>query len=269
MNNTLTILLVEDDIQACEQIKQAVTSYEDMKLIAVTNNSNEALELVHSYLPNVIILNLELHLGGGNGLLFLHELQKCSLDNPPYILVTTNNMSGVTLEQARQWGADFILTKYEKDYSAKYVIDNINLMRYAIFRKNTSIIPLPEQTPAEMELLLKKRIQRELDLIGINPKATGYKYLVDAILLSMQGTDIHISRTLAPKYGKSEQSIDRAMQNAIKQAWTASDIDDLLKYYTARINVNKGAPTLMEFICFYTKKLRLELQEDQEKRRTM
>ena len=73
-----------------------------------TNNSFDAIEMVKNYLPDAVILDLELHLGGGNGLLFLNELKKLTLTRRPYILVTTNNSSNITLEQARSLGANFI-----------------------------------------------------------------------------------------------------------------------------------------------------------------
>lgn len=259
MERTLSILLIEDDETTCAEIRHCIDNEENLKLAAVTNNSHEAIELVRVHLPNVIILDLELHLGGGNGLLFLHALKGLSLRQPPFILVTTHNMSAVTLEQVRQLGADFTLTKYETGYSAKYVIDNIQLMRPAILRKNASNGQETTVSPAEKEQKIIQRIQRELDLIGINPRAVGYKYLVDSIKLIMDGETANISRVLAPKYNKTEKSIERAMQNAIKQAWVTSDVDDLLKYYTAKVRIDRGAPTLMEFVCYYATKIKSDM----------
>lgn len=260
MELPLSILLIEDEEITCNEIKQCIEKYEDLKLVATTNSSHEALELVRMYLPNLIILDIELHFGSGNGIMFLSELKKLELDHPPFILVTTHNMSDVTLEQVRELGADFTLAKYEQGYSAQYVIDNIQLMRPAILRKNAT--PPNERilSPAETEQKLIKRIQRELDLIGINPKAVGYKYLVDTILLLIQGEDGNIARILAPKYGKTEKSIERAMQNAIKQAWVTSDIEDLLQHYTAKIRIDRGSPTLMEFVCYYATKLKSDVE---------
>lgn len=256
MKQILSILLIEDDTSTCNELQRCIDKQDDLKLVGITNNSYEALELVRSLLPNVILLDLELHFGGGNGLLFLDGLKNLRLEHIPFILVTTNNMSDVTLEQARELGADFTLTKYETGYSAQYVIDNIQLLRPAILKKNTAIAPLPDMSPDQKEKLLIKRIQREMDLIGINPKAVGYKYLVDAILLTIQGTDANVARVLAPKYKKSDKSIERAMQNAIKQAWQTNDIDDLLTYYTAKIRADKGCPTLMEFVWYYATKIK-------------
>ena len=48
------------------------------------------------------------------------------------------------------------------------------------------------------------------------------------------------------------------MQNAINRAWKTTDIDDLLRYYEARINSERGVPTSTEFIYYYANKIRAE-----------
>ena len=129
MSTILSILIVEDDKLACDELSRCVAQYDDMKIAAVCRNSKDALEKARFHLPNVIILDLELHHGGGNGLMFLDQLLANPLSLDPFILVTTNNMSTVTLDQAKALGADFTLTKYEEGYCAQYVIDNIRMLR--------------------------------------------------------------------------------------------------------------------------------------------
>lgn len=259
MDKILSILLIEDDVNACNELRQSISKHDTFKLVETTNDSHKALDYVRAHLPNIIILDLELHYGGGNGLLFLNELKKLSLEHQPYILITTNNMSDVILDEAKRLGADFTLAKYEDGYSADYVVDHLEMMRAAIIKKNSKFTPLPDLSPAEAEQLLRKRIHREMELVGINPKSLGYNYLVDSIQLFMQDSNVTLSRILAPKYGKSEKSIERAMQNAIKLAWNTNDIEDLLQFYTARIRPDRGAPTLMEFVSYYANKLREDI----------
>lgn len=261
MNTILSILIIEDDKHACDELSQCISKYDDLKVVAICNNSQEAVEKARFLLPNIIILDLELHQGGGNGLMFLDSLLANPLSIDPFILVTTNNMSAVMLEQARAMGADFTLTKYEQGYSAQYVIDNIRMLRNAIIRKNNTK-HLLTISPAEEEQLIRSRIQREMDLIGIKAKAKGYNYLVDSIFLVITEDESHLSKVLSEKYKKSNTSIERAMQNAIKQAWTTNDIDDLLKYYTARIRSDKGYPTMMEFIYYYANKVKMDVNMD-------
>ena len=128
MERELIILLVEDDEKACEELRSYIEQTSDIRLQGITNNSTEALALVRSGLPDAVILDLELHYGGGNGLFFLDGLKKMNLSHRPYILVTTNNSSVITLEQARSMGADFIMAKYESQYSAQYVVEFLRMM---------------------------------------------------------------------------------------------------------------------------------------------
>lgn len=255
MKNKLTILLIEDDKQACNDLQAYFDTCDDLALVESTNDANLGLKLVNAYLPNIILLDLELHHGSGNGFMFLNELKTLPITQLPYVIVTTQTMSDATLAQARALGADLILTKYDASYSVEYVGSTIRLMQAAIMRKNTSLAQLSDASPAQVGNLVKLRIQRELELIGINPKNKGYNYLIDSIYNYMQDPGIHLSRSLVPKYHKSEKSIERAMQNAIKRAWDTNDIDDLFKHYTAYIRPDKGFPTLMEFVCYYAKKI--------------
>lgn len=262
MKNKLTILLIEDDENTCKELKDHFDTCEDLALVEHTNDANIGLKLVAAHLPNVILLDLELHLGGGNGLMFLDQLNKTTLVQTPFIIVVTQTMSTYTLDQARQLGADFIITKYDSCYSPEYVASTIRLMQGAIMRKNTSVAQHTNATPAQMENLVEKRIQREMELIGINPKNKGFGYLVDAITLYMKDPNVNLSQSLVAKYHKSDKSIERAMQNAIKRAWDTNDIDDLLKYYTARIRPDKGFPTLMEFICYYSNRIKNDVEAE-------
>lgn len=256
MKNKITLILIEDDEATTAELCNHFDTLDDMALVGCTNNSDIGLNLVAAHLPNVVLLDLELHRGGGNGFLFLDQLRKNPPAQIPFIIVITQNMSQYTLDQARELGADLIITKYESSYSPEYVASTIRLMKGAIVRKNTSMSQLKHASPSQVENLVIKRIQREMELIGINPKNKGFNYLVDSIYNHMQDPNINLARSIVEKYKKSEKSIERAMQNAIKRAWDTNDIDILYKYYTAYIRPDKGFPTLMEFVCYYSIKIK-------------
>ena len=59
-------------------------------------------------------------------------------------------------------------------------------------------------------------------------------------------------------YEKNDTSVERAMQNAINRAWRSSDIEDLQRYYTAKVDPLKGVPTMTEFIYYYVNKIKSE-----------
>jgi DNA-binding NarL/FixJ family response regulator len=256
----LSILLVEDDEAACEEIKRHIENFDDVNLAGITNNSSDALEYVKNFLPEAVILDLELHLGGGNGLQFLMELKQLDLPFQPYILITTNNSSTVTYTYAREAGADFIMSKHQSGYSAKGAVEFLRMLKPAIFSKIESDSPEHKTTesPEQKTKRIFRRISVELDYVGVSPKHVGYQYLADAIQLVIDKPRNNLCAIIGEKYGKTEASVERAMQNAIDKAWRVSDIEDLIKHYTAKVSSEKGIPTITEFVYYFANKIKNE-----------
>lgn len=261
MNEKLEILLVEDDQNDCKDMITAVDNNpDDFVLIGITNNSTRAFQYVVDAQPDVVILDLELHHGGGDGLDFLKKLKDYQLARNPFILVTTNNISTVTHGIARELGADFIMTKNQPDYSAKSVLDFLKITKSVLLnRKPTTETSVVEDTPTQTAKRIQRRICSELNAIGISQKSIGYKYLVDAITITIDEPVTRICCVIGEKYRKTENSVERAMQNAINRAWATTDINALLTNYTAKIKVERGAPTITEFIFFYAQKIKNDL----------
>lgn len=258
--NMLSVLLVEDDPITCNEFINYLEEEEEISLIGVTDDSNKAIDYVKDFLPDAIILDLELHKGSGNGLSVLQGLKYLDLYIPPYVLITTNNSSQITYDSVRYFGADFIMSKHQTDYSAKNVIDFLKIMKPTLFsrKQQSAATSSPTESPAVKSKRIIHRINTELNYVGINPNAIGYQYLVDAIYLVIKQPLHNLCNIISEKYGKTEASVERAMQNAINKAWRSTDIDDLLKYYKARINSEKGVPTLTEFIYYYANKIKNE-----------
>ena len=257
MQRNLNILIIEDDTKTCQRFVEYVESGDEINIVSITNNSYRALELVEECLPDAIILDLELNDGKGNGMSFLESLKNVQIPFKPFILITTNNSSNTIYDYARQLGADFIMSKHQEDYSEEKAIEFLKLMK-AIIQENIQkqhTEYTSTETPQDYNKRLLRLITIELDRIGISPKAIGYKYLSEAILLVIHGQSSNLSGTIAKKYNKTDTSVERAMQNAINKAWRSNDIDELLKHYTAKISSDKGVPTLTEFIYYYARKI--------------
>ncbi len=260
MENKLELLLVEDDPQDCKDIINAVDNDPDnFTLIGITNNSTRAFQYVLDAHPDAVILDLELHNGEGDGLEFLKKLKDAHLTRVPFILVTTNNISDMTHQIARNLGADYIKTKNQENYSAKSVLEFLKITKSVILNRRPQE---GDEDFGESPTVTAKRINshicKELNKVGISPKAVGYKYLVDAITIIMDEPVTRICAFIGKKYRKTKGSVERAMQNAINRAWSTCDIQDLVDNYTAKVKSEKGVPTVTEFIFFYAQKIKNE-----------
>lgn len=258
IDRKLEILLVEDDPAACKDMIEVIDESDDFIIVGVTNNASKAIQYIEEFLPDVMILDLELHEGSGNGLTLLSELRNMALAKTPYILVTTNNSSAITYDTARQLGADFIMSKHQDGYSAKSIIDFLKIIRSAIRNKQNvaALQGVTTESPEHYKKRITRQIMTELNYVGINPKSIGYQYLIDAIIITIKRPTQNICGIIGQSHGKTGSSVERAMQNAINRAWKSSNIEDLLMHYTAKIDPERGNPTITEFICYYANKLK-------------
>ena len=259
MKVKLELLIVEDDTQVYKDYVSIIENSEDMVLVGYTNSAKTAVAYAKDYLPDVIILELELHQGCGSGLNVLADLKNMSLSKTPYILITTNNSSQITYETARELGADYIMSKHQNDYSAQSVIDFLRIIAPTLMAKRkSSDEEVVAETPMHTQKRIVRRIMAELNCVCINPKDVGYQYLVDAIEITMNQRTVNINSVISQRYGKTEISVSRAMQRAIERGWKKANVEDLSKHYTAKINSEKGVPTITEFVCYYANLLNNE-----------
>ena len=263
MEKYLSVLLIEDDKKDCNEFVKLIDESEDIRLIGVTSNEKKALEYVKDHIPDVIILDLELHKGSGNGISFLEELNEICIQLSLFILVTTNNVSRITHERVRQLGADFIMVKCQEDYSAESVVEFLRSIKMTIqeikdkTKEKANTPEISDKSPGEIKKRQEIRTCAEIDNIGVSPKVLGRSYLVEAIMHKIDDKPDPYA-LIAKKHGKTNASVERAMQTAINKAWNSTSVDELLKHYKSKIHSDKGVPTVMEFICYYANKIRVE-----------
>lgn len=256
-NKPMKLLLIEDDVKECSIYQEIDKLRKDIEFVAITNSDVEAIKHVKKYLPEGIILDLELTKGHGTGFDFLNQLQLLKLPIVPKVIVTTNVCSDSVYEYLHKNGVDFVFYKKQENYSQEKVINTLLLLRQY---KNNITQTIVIDNEKEIKDITSEKINEELDLIGISTHLQGRKYLHDAIQYIIENekenNKITVVQFLVSKYKKSNSTISRAMQNAILHAWRVSAIDDLNTYYTARINYETGVPTPTEFIYYYSNKIK-------------
>lgn len=254
----ITILLVEDDINECQIYKNIAKNNDNISFVAMTNSSTKALEELEIHKPDAVILDLELTDGEGSGFEFIEALKDVPKDKLPKIVVTTNVHSNTVYDYCHINNIDFVFYKKQKNYSRENIINTLMLLRDYKTDKPLNV----DIDDKKLEEKILTKINKELDLIGVGTHLHGRKYLCDAIYFIIQSGDnskVSIVQNLVGKYKKSSSTISRAMQNAILHAWRITPIEDLSKYYTARVNYETGIPTPTELIYYYADKIKKEI----------
>lgn len=260
-NRPMKIIVIEDDVNDCNNFINCVQNREDIELVAITDSDIEGINLLKTKRPEGIVLDLELNNGmNGNtdALDFITNMKKLNLGYAPIVIVTTHVNSKRTYEILHRDGADLILYKDQPKYSSEYVLNKfISLRNTNNLNPTVSINDKIE----DLDLKISNYIYKELDLIGVTSKMKGREYIHDAIkyLVKNDESNINVIQHLTGQYKKSGPTITNGIQNAIIHAWRVSPIEDLEKYYTARVNYETGIPTPMEFIYYYVDKVKKEL----------
>lgn len=253
----MKILIIEDDINDCNNFISCIKNREDIELVAITDSDVEGLRYVKTKKPEGIVLDLELNNsknGNTDSLEFLSDMKKLKLNYEPIVIVTTHVNSKRTYDILHRNGVDLILYKDQPKYSCDLVLNRFIALRKPIANENATIEDEIKSAEEQIEFC----INHELDKIGVTTKLKGRRYLHDAILYLIQNekSNISVIQYLTSIYKRSGNTISNGMQNAINYAWRVSPIEDLTTYYTARVNYETGVPTPMEFVYYYARKIK-------------
>ncbi len=256
-NKPMTILLVEDDEVECEGFKAFEEINSNFKIIGITNSSDEGLEFFKTYLPEAVIVDIELHKGQGSGLEFIENIKKSFSEFRPVVVVTTNASSTILYNKLHEDGVDLVFYKKQRDYSPKLVISTILSLRKTLYKynKEENKKEYVINTIADRNNKISNKIDIELNLIGISSHLKGRKYIHDAIMYLINNENKEDEETvfnyLANKYKRSSSSISRVMQTAINYAWRTSSPEDLEIHYKTIVNYHTGVPSPTELVYYY------------------
>lgn len=257
-NKPMKLLIVEDDIDDCNRFIECAKERKDIEIVAITDSDIDALKYVKVKNPEGIILDLELNnssTGSTDSFEFLEKVKDLKLAIDPIIIVTTHVNSKRTYDILHRSGVDLILYKDHPNYSSNHVFNKFINLRKAY--QKPEVVSVEDELKNQDEKI-SECINHELDLIGITSNLKGRQYIHDAIKFIIQNekSDESVIQYLSKIHKKSASTITNGIQNAIIHGWRVSPIEDLEKYYTAKVNYQTGLPTAMELIYYYVDKIK-------------
>lgn len=253
----MKILIIEDDLTDCNNFINSSKNRDDIEIVSITDSDKEGINFVKQKRPEGIVLDIELNhsqTGSGDSLDFVEKLKQIKLGYEPIIIVTTHINSKRIYDILHRAGVDLILYKDQPKYSSDYVLNKFISLRKDINNLKQTV----REEIEDNEKNVSDIIFDELELVGITAKLKGQKYLHDAILYLVENekSDLNVIQYLTKIYGKPNTTITNGMQNAITHGWKISAIEDLQTYYKAKVNYETGIPTPMEFVYYYSDKIK-------------
>ncbi len=201
--------------------------------IRTCRDGREALELMRSYTPDIMILDLMMP--GLDGISVLQTAAAAGIR--PMVLATTRFVSDYVLEAVDRLGVGYLMVK-PCDVTA-------TVNRLADLNQR---IRQPLLCPADP----RNHVSNMLMTLGIPTKLRGYGYLREAVLLMAQRPSQSITKELYPDVGArcgcEGIHVERSIRSAIAKAWKQRDEQIWRQYFQPDGAGVLQRPTNAEFI---------------------
>ena len=121
MDEGIKIIIADDNIHICNQIRRFLEEYEDIKILGIANNDKEEIEMIERLKPDIVITDL-MRNHKYTGLDIIKEYQN-KTDSPEFLVITSYEEANIIREGIKIAGyiqkpADFKLI-LEKLYMIK------------------------------------------------------------------------------------------------------------------------------------------------------
>ncbi len=269
MKEKITILIADDNQDFSRTLSTYLESQEDLEVIGMARDGNEAVEMIKNAIPDVVLLDVIMpHL---DGLGVLENIKEVKKENKPMCIMLSAVGQDKITQQAINLGAEYYVVK---PFDIELLIKRIRELKfYKPSSKNNFVsreikaqyIEIPENSEKNEENL-EALVTNLIHEVGVPAHIKGYQYLREAIMMVVQDIDVinQITKSLYPQiahiYHTTPSRVERAIRHAIEVAWGRGQQEAVENIFGYTISAAKGKPTNSEFIAMIADKLRLELK---------
>ncbi len=210
MTDSISVLIVDDNVELCELIKKKLSTMEGMKTIGVAHEGTSAIDMINELEPDVILLDIIMPKLDGLGVLEQMRTRKAA--KRPLTIVFTAIGSDVIIRKALELGADYYIMKPF----------DINILESIIMQLIIDNRSMPKRVSIEDQM--EKAITELIIIIGVTPNLAGYSYIREAAMLAAKKPERlkSVSREIYPELARNHntnvKNIDRAIRCAIDSA---------------------------------------------------
>lgn len=270
MKEKISILIADDNVEFANTMAECLNKHEDMEVVGLAKDGNEAVEMVKIMKPDVALLDVIMpHL---DGLGVLEKIQELDIENKPIcIMISAVGQDKIT-QKAITLGAEYYVVK---PFDIELLVKRIREVKYY---QNVPIRPMYINREIKAQYIEidpnEKKNQKNLEAlvtnviheVGVPAHIKGYQYLREAIIMVINDIEVinQITKLLYPdiasKYKTTPSRVERAIRHAIEVAWGRGEQQTVESIFGYTVSAQKGKPTNSEFIAMIADKLRLELK---------
>ena len=270
MKEKTRVLIADDNQDFCRTLSSYINNQNDMEVISIAKDGNEAVEMIANNNPDVVLLDVIMpHLDGLGVLEKVNEMEPSK--KPVCIMLSAVGQDKIT-QKAIALGAEYYVVK---PFDIELLIKRIKEIKFHQPNQSSNYFITREIKPQYIELSMDESKKEEnlealvtniIHEVGVPAHIKGYQYLREAIMMVVNDIDVinQITKSLYPKiaskYNTTPSRVERAIRHAIEVAWGRGQQEVVENIFGYTISAAKGKPTNSEFIAMIADKLRLELK---------
>ncbi|AFV11825.1 stage 0 sporulation transcription factor Spo0A [Thermacetogenium phaeum DSM 12270] len=251
MASKVKIMIVDDNREFCEILKEYFDGVEDCEVCGVAYDGVQALEMLQQEMPDVMILDLIMpHL---DGIGVLEKLAMDYDDNRPKVIILTAFGQEAMTKRAVELGANYYILK---PFDLEVLANRVRQLA------NNQIEPVRNSSQPRVRNL-DVEVTNLIHQMGVPAHVRGYQYIRDAIIMVVEETSLlgavtkELYPAIAEKYNTTPSRVERAIRHAIELAWDRGNVELMNKFFGYTIDVERGKPTNSEFIAMVADRLRV------------
>ena len=260
----IRVLMIDDNIELISMIKEYFNNHASIEVVLEANDGEQGIRLAKNHQADYDVIILDLIMPKLDGLEVLQKInqEKNLKKKPAFIIISAIGQENIT-EDAFSLGASYYIMK---PFDNEVVLNKVRQIQKD---KRTKLLhakhPMVAENPAEyMTQNLETDVTNIIHEIGVPAHIKGYQYLREAIMMSVEDSEMlgSITKVLYPtiarKYQTTSSRVERAIRHAIEVAWNRGKMETLDAMFGYTINTGKGKPTNSEFIALIADKIRMQ-----------
>ena len=246
MKSAYRLLVVDNDINTTNQIRNYFSSHAVMNVVKVISDGKEALEYIRRYNNEFDCIIMDLILPNIDGVTIIEKMKDLNINTKIFIL--TGYKDTTILRNMSKYDVSYYMMK-------PFSLESLELRLKDVLISET----VPNRTSENT-----KRITKMLHTLGVPSHIKGYLYIREGIDLMMSNSDMlggitkEIYPEIAKKYNTTPSRVERAVRHAIEISWNRGDYETMEEIFGHSVDYDKAKPTNSEFIATIADHLKMD-----------
>ena len=254
----LKVLIADDNPRIASTLEDVLREDSDIEVVGKAEDGVEVLGMIQETEPDLLLLDLIMPKLDGLGV--LEKIHRDGGKKPEVIVISAIAQERVT-ESAFDLGAAYYLLK---PFDNETVLSHVQHFKPGA-RAKFIVNPDEHRRSEKMaKYNMESDVTNIIHEIGVPAHIKGYQYLRDAIMMSVDDSEMLNSITkilypsIAKQHGTTPSRVERAIRHAIEVAWSRGKVDTIDELFGYTVHNGKGKPTNSEFVALIADKIRLE-----------